>query len=169
MDTWSGRVGLSKGITVSKPFAYLRADEEPMDPKRELEDRCKAPCTRPLKEYQTFLIMTCIMGLCMMAWFGLPIITISFEKLLIFSFALGFLGDRLVLREFKVMNPDTNTVRDSCYQVIYASEITVTRPHRCTLPTYARFYCTPFVALWTPDSFQEQDVPFFAMLLVLLT
>ncbi|XP_042009737.1 cytochrome b-c1 complex subunit 6 [Salvia splendens] len=29
-----------------------RADEEPMDPKRELEDRCKAPCTRPLKEYQ---------------------------------------------------------------------------------------------------------------------
>ncbi|KAI3445688.1 hypothetical protein Pfo_002353 [Paulownia fortunei] len=29
-----------------------RADDEPVDPKRELEDRCKAPCTRPLKEYQ---------------------------------------------------------------------------------------------------------------------
>ncbi|KAL1557801.1 hypothetical protein AAHA92_08342 [Salvia divinorum] len=28
------------------------ADDEPVDPKRELEDRCKAPCTRPLKEYQ---------------------------------------------------------------------------------------------------------------------
>ncbi|KAL1534299.1 cytochrome b-c1 complex subunit 6-like [Salvia divinorum] len=31
---------------------HARADEEPVDPKRELEDRCKAPCTRPLKEYQ---------------------------------------------------------------------------------------------------------------------
>lgn len=31
---------------------YARADEEPVDPKRELEDRCKAPCMRPLKEYQ---------------------------------------------------------------------------------------------------------------------
>ncbi|KAL0375963.1 UNVERIFIED_CONTAM: Cytochrome b-c1 complex subunit-1, mitochondrial [Sesamum calycinum] len=30
----------------------VRADDEPVDPKRELEDRCKAPCTRPLKEYQ---------------------------------------------------------------------------------------------------------------------
>ncbi|KAK4438229.1 Cytochrome b-c1 complex subunit-1, mitochondrial [Sesamum alatum] len=28
------------------------ADDEPVDPKKELEDRCKAPCTRPLKEYQ---------------------------------------------------------------------------------------------------------------------
>ncbi|GER47166.1 cytochrome b-c1 complex subunit 6, partial [Striga asiatica] len=28
------------------------ADYEPVDPKAELEDRCKAPCTRPLKEYQ---------------------------------------------------------------------------------------------------------------------
>ncbi|XP_073064184.1 cytochrome b-c1 complex subunit 6-1, mitochondrial-like, partial [Primulina eburnea] len=26
--------------------------DEPVDQKRELEDRCKAPCTRPLKEYQ---------------------------------------------------------------------------------------------------------------------
>ncbi|KAG8364090.1 hypothetical protein BUALT_Bualt19G0090500 [Buddleja alternifolia] len=32
----------------------LRADDEPVDPKREYEDRCKAPCTRPLKEYQNF-------------------------------------------------------------------------------------------------------------------
>ena len=35
---------------------YARADEEPVDPKRELEDRCKAPCTRPLKEYQVIVI-----------------------------------------------------------------------------------------------------------------
>ncbi|KAL2511919.1 Ubiquinol-cytochrome C reductase hinge protein [Abeliophyllum distichum] len=28
------------------------ADDEPVDPKREFEERCKAPCTRPLKEYQ---------------------------------------------------------------------------------------------------------------------
>ncbi|CAA0831048.1 Ubiquinol-cytochrome C reductase hinge protein [Striga hermonthica] len=31
---------------------HLLADYEPVDPKAELEDRCKAPCTRPLKEYQ---------------------------------------------------------------------------------------------------------------------
>ncbi|KAK6143730.1 hypothetical protein DH2020_024078 [Rehmannia glutinosa] len=31
----------------------FRADVEPVDPKGELEGRCKAPCTRPLKEYQT--------------------------------------------------------------------------------------------------------------------
>ncbi|XP_075501832.1 cytochrome b-c1 complex subunit 6-1, mitochondrial-like [Primulina tabacum] len=31
---------------------FCRADDEPVDPKRELEDRCKAPCARPLKEYQ---------------------------------------------------------------------------------------------------------------------
>ncbi|KAK6135361.1 hypothetical protein DH2020_030872 [Rehmannia glutinosa] len=29
-----------------------RPQQQPVDPKRELEDRCKAPCTRPLKEYQ---------------------------------------------------------------------------------------------------------------------
>ncbi|CAI9786220.1 unnamed protein product [Fraxinus pennsylvanica] len=28
------------------------AEDEPVDPKREFEERCKAPCTRPLKEYQ---------------------------------------------------------------------------------------------------------------------
>ncbi|CAA3032655.1 cytochrome b-c1 complex subunit 6 [Olea europaea subsp. europaea] len=28
------------------------ADDEPIDPKKELEERCKAPCTRPLREYQ---------------------------------------------------------------------------------------------------------------------
>ncbi|KAL2513706.1 Cytochrome [Forsythia ovata] len=28
------------------------ADDEPVDPKKELEERCKAPCTRPLREYQ---------------------------------------------------------------------------------------------------------------------
>ncbi|KAK4405085.1 Cytochrome b-c1 complex subunit-1, mitochondrial [Sesamum angolense] len=39
----SCRAGLAQSI---------RADDEPVDPKRELEDRCKAPCTRPLKEYQ---------------------------------------------------------------------------------------------------------------------
>ncbi|KAG8368738.1 hypothetical protein BUALT_Bualt15G0077200 [Buddleja alternifolia] len=33
-------------------FFAERSDEEPVDPKKELEDRCKAPCTRPLKEYQ---------------------------------------------------------------------------------------------------------------------
>ncbi|CAA2934759.1 cytochrome b-c1 complex subunit 6-like [Olea europaea subsp. europaea] len=34
------------------PVLQHRSDDEPVDPKQELEERCKAPCTRPLKEYQ---------------------------------------------------------------------------------------------------------------------
>lgn len=37
-------------------FMSFRSDEEPVDPKKEFEDRCKAPCTRPLKEYQVILV-----------------------------------------------------------------------------------------------------------------
>ncbi|XP_073272152.1 cytochrome b-c1 complex subunit 6-1, mitochondrial-like [Primulina huaijiensis] len=37
--------------SASLPLIF-RANDEPVDPKRELEDRCKAPCARPLKEYQ---------------------------------------------------------------------------------------------------------------------
>ncbi|CAI9765349.1 unnamed protein product [Fraxinus pennsylvanica] len=33
-------------------ICFIMSDEEPVDPKQELEARCKAPCTRPLKEYQ---------------------------------------------------------------------------------------------------------------------
>ncbi|KAL8536089.1 hypothetical protein ACS0TY_011646 [Phlomoides rotata] len=38
--------------TISSLILRIVADDEPVDQKRELEDRCKAPCTRPLKEYQ---------------------------------------------------------------------------------------------------------------------
>ncbi|KAK4401917.1 Cytochrome b-c1 complex subunit-1, mitochondrial [Sesamum angolense] len=53
-----GYVDLGNGLLRrGLPWNYLEehfmlADDEPVDPKKELEDRCKAPCTRPLKEYQ---------------------------------------------------------------------------------------------------------------------
>ncbi|KAG6422012.1 hypothetical protein SASPL_118573 [Salvia splendens] len=84
---------------------YARADEEPVDPKRELEDRCKAPCTRPLKEYQT--------------WLKLNIV----ER-------IGQV-DRPALREFKVMNRDTNIVRDNT--LITGTVLTI-----ALLPSYFR-------------------------------
>uniref|UniRef100_A0A0E0R4L3 Complex III subunit VI n=1 Tax=Oryza rufipogon TaxID=4529 RepID=A0A0E0R4L3_ORYRU len=31
---------------------YLRADEEPVDPKKYLEERCKPQCVKPLYEYE---------------------------------------------------------------------------------------------------------------------
>ncbi|GFP98655.1 cytochrome b-c1 complex subunit 6 [Phtheirospermum japonicum] len=48
------RISLATLLVVDSQVANgpETADEEPVDPKRELEDRCKAPCTRPLKEYQ---------------------------------------------------------------------------------------------------------------------
>ncbi|KAG6409179.1 hypothetical protein SASPL_132213 [Salvia splendens] len=114
------------------------------------------------------------------AWFGLLIITLSSEKLLIFSFALGLLGDRLVLREFKVMNPDTNTVRDSTLTTGAALTIAL-------LPSYLRisnncyktssvhftnlcsFLMYPFCCALDARFFPRAGCSLFAMLLVLLT
>ncbi|EYU35416.1 hypothetical protein MIMGU_mgv1a024165mg, partial [Erythranthe guttata] len=43
---------IPSGCFRSISYVLTMADDEPVDPKRELEDRCKAPCTRPLKEYK---------------------------------------------------------------------------------------------------------------------
>ncbi|KAL2460467.1 Ubiquinol-cytochrome C reductase hinge protein [Abeliophyllum distichum] len=39
-------------FSASLTICFTMSDDEPVDPKQELEERCKAPCTRPLKEYQ---------------------------------------------------------------------------------------------------------------------
>lgn len=44
------------GITFELIFPF-RADEDPVDPKKELEERCKAPCTRPLQEYLVISVL----------------------------------------------------------------------------------------------------------------
>lgn len=36
---------------------YLRADEEPVDPKKYLEERCKPQCVKPLYEYEVRLCL----------------------------------------------------------------------------------------------------------------